>query len=166
MKTIQLTDNTFNKLMELSKKLNNQSHRGTAMPYFFQVIDNKRIYGIDSRFDYNGYVWVKDGDNETEPNREDMIEQLLNDGLVIPETITDDELYEFMEDVGYEKVYYRNQKVFSNAFFTEDACKDHIKGNMHHYEQPSGFLSYAFRNSELELVQQFLCELSGGKLHK
>lgn len=165
MKTIQVTDDIYNKLMELSKKLNTQSHRATAMPYFFQVIETKRIYGIDRRFDCDGYVWVKDSE-ETEPSREDMIEQLLNDGLVIPETITDDELDDFMEDVGYEKVYYRNQKVFSNAFFTEDACKNHIKGNMHHYEQPSDFLSHAFRNPELELVQQFLCELSGGKLHK
>lgn len=165
MKTIQVTDDLYNKLMEMSEKMNTQSHRATAMPYFFQVIDNKRIYGIDSRFDNNGYVWVKDS-CDTELNRKDMIEQLMNDGLVIPETITDDELDDFMEDVGYEKVYYRNQKVFSNAFFTEDACKDHIKGNMHLYEQPSDFLSYAFRNPELELVQQFLCELSGGKLHK
>lgn len=165
MKTIQLTDELYNNLMELSKKLNTQSHRATAMPYFFQVMDTKRIYGIDSNFDNSGYVWVKDG-GDVEPIREDIIEQLVNDGLIIPENIANDELDEFIEGAGWEKVYYRNQQVFSNAFFTEDACKSHIKGNMHHYEQPSDFLSYAFRNPELELVQQFLCELSGGKLHK
>lgn len=165
MKTIQVTDELYNKLMEMSKKMNTQSHRATAMPYFFQVMETKRIYGIDSDYDNDGFVWVKDGD-EIEPNREDMIESLLNDGFVIPETLTDDELDEFMEDAGYVSVYYRNQEIYSNAFLTEDACKNHIKGNMHHYEQPSDFLSYAFRNPELELVQQFLCELSGGKLHK
>ena len=165
MKTIQVTDDLYDKLMEMSKKLNTQSHRATAMPYFFQVMETKRIYGIDSNYDSNGYVWMKDSCN-TEPNREDMIERLMNEGLVIPETITDDELDDFMEDAGYEKVYYRNQKVFSNAFFTEDACKNHIKGNRHHYKEPTDFLTHGFRNPELELVQQFLCELSGGGLHK
>jgi len=68
--------------------------------------------------------------------------------------------------VVHEKVYYRNQQVFSNAFFTEDTCKKHIEGNKHHYENATDFLSFAFRNPELELVQQFLCEISGGKIHK
>ena len=37
MKTIQVTDEMHDFLINISKELNTQSHRATAMPYFFQV---------------------------------------------------------------------------------------------------------------------------------
>ncbi len=165
MKTIEVTDEMYDRLIDLSKKMNTQSHRATAMPYFFQVQDTERIYGIDCRFDNNGFVWVRD-ELEIEPNRAEMIEQLMEDEYIFSTDISDDDLDNLMEDAKYEKVYYRNQQVYSNAFLTEDACKNHIQRNRHHYNAPTDFLTHGFRNPELELVQQFLCELSGGKLHK
>jgi len=128
MKTIQLTEEMYDKLMDLSKKMNTQSHRATAMPCFFQVQDTVQIYGIDDKYNNNGFVWLKDG-CEIDPVRVDMIEALLDDGFIVPETISDDDLDELMEDAKYEKGYYRNQEVYSNAFLTEEACKNHIKGN-------------------------------------
>lgn len=37
MKTIEVSDETYKFLMDLSKELTTQNHRGTAMPYFFQI---------------------------------------------------------------------------------------------------------------------------------
>lgn len=37
MKTIKINDEMYEFLMNLSKELNTQNHRATAMPYFFQI---------------------------------------------------------------------------------------------------------------------------------
>lgn len=93
MKTIEVTDEMYKFLEELSTELNTQNHRCTAMPYFFQV--------------------------QTK-----------------------------------------------NAFLTEKACKEHIKLNKHHYNEPADYLMHAFRNPELEKLMEFICGITKGKLHK
>lgn len=164
MKTIEVSDEMYEKLIALSNEMNSQDHRATAMPYIFQVMETKKIYGVDGDYDIDGYVWVKDG--TTENTVDSMIEALENDEVEFDkENYNQSELENLMEENGYRKGYYRNEEVYSNAFLSEKSCKEHIQANKYHYENPVDYLSHAFRNPDIELISQFLCELTGGKIH-
>ena len=167
MKTIELSNEMYEKLIELSNEINTQSHRSTRMPYIFQIHEKKRIYGVDGDYDNDGYVWVpNDGGDTTENDRESMIDALESiDVEFNKEKITDDELEELMEENEFYKGYYREQEVYSNAFLTEKSCKKHIELNNYHYSRPIDYLSYAFRNPDMELIFKFLCELTGKEIH-
>ncbi len=165
MKTIEISDEMYDKLMDLSKEMNSQNHRGTAMPYFFQVASNELICGIDGDYDNDGFVWLKDGE-QYDCDIKSMKEALVNEGVKTKKTDKEHDFISLMEESGFDKGYFKNDRKLTNCFFTEKACKDHIKKNGYHYEKPYDYLSYAFRNPEMELVQQFLCEISGGKIHK
>lgn len=167
MKIIEVSDEMYEKLIALSNEMNNQDHRCTAMPYFFQVMQTKKIYGVDGDYDTDGYVWVNsDRDRTTENKRDSMIEALENEEVEFDkENATELFLENLMEENGYRKGYYRNEEVYSNAFLTEKSCKEHIQANKYHYENPVDYLSHAFRNPDMELISQFLCELTGGKIH-
>jgi len=171
MKKIQVTDEMYDSLMELSNELNTQDHRSTAMPYFFQIQteewelasegQGEEVWFCDDSFlesedeikeaiiDYKGW-----GDDY----EEDEVEKKYNE-------LTDCEKDEILEN-NYKKV--NRKKVFKlqNAFLTEKACKQHIFKNNYHYENPKDYLSYANRNPDMETIMKFLCELNGGKMHK
>ena len=78
-----------------------------------------------------------------------------------------DEDYDtLMDDADWYEIYQEEGHTYKNAFLTEKACKEHIQANNYHYSKPIDYLSLAFRNPELEKVMQFICELSGEKIHK
>jgi hypothetical protein len=164
MKTIEVSDEMYEKLIALSNEMNNQDHRCTAMPYFFQVRETKRVYGVDPDYGSDGYMWVRDG--AIENTKESMIQALENDEIEFDkENATKSYLELLMEENGFNKGYYKNEEVYSNCFLTEKSCKEHIQANKYHYEEPVDYLSHAFRNPDMELISQFLCELTGGKIH-
>lgn len=166
MKTIQVTDEMYNSLMELSNELKTQSHRGTAMPYFFQVSTKHQVSCAEG----NGKeAWHYDG--SLIEDKEDIIQAIYDyhDGDKTKKEIknlSEWELDSEMETAGYRKVNYDYEQRLENAFFTEKACKEHIKNNSHNLSSPVDYLSHAFRNPEMELVMKFLCGLNGGKMHK
>jgi hypothetical protein len=134
------------------------------MPYFFQVRETKRVYGVDPDYGSDGYMWVRDG--AIENTKESMIQALENDEIEFDkENATKSYLELLMEENGFNKGYYKNEEVYSNCFLTEKSCKEHIQANKYHYEEPVDYLSHAFRNPDMELISQFLCELTGGKIH-
>ena len=55
MKTIEVSDEMYDKLVELSKEMLSQDPRCTRMPHLFQVRETKRIYGVDGNFDIDGF---------------------------------------------------------------------------------------------------------------
>lgn len=166
MKTIQLSDEMHAALMEISKGLNNQSHRGTAMPYFFQVQTEHQIAVPEGN---GNEAWYMDeGTIETEKEIVDTIYD-YKCGKMTKKKIKELDSYdkeEILEEAGWRKVYYDYEKRLENAFFTEKACEHHIKINSHNLNKPHSYLSHAFRNPEMETVLTFLCELSGGKIHR
>lgn len=172
MKTIKVTDEMYNSLMELSKELNTQDHRSTAMPYFFQVMDQEE-HVVPEGFG-GKQVWA-DGDGSLESNediKQYFVDNIFGDGYDTEEEaakafdkLDEDEIEEKLESMNFSKYYVENKPVYTNAFFTAKACKAHISANSHHYKEPVDYLSHSFRSPEMELVMTFLCELSGGKLH-
>lgn len=183
MKTINVTDEMYNFLMDLSKELNTQDHRCTAMPYFFQIQTKKQVAAYDG---CGTDIWVDEDGNELET--EDEIREFIakdiyeNDESIIyldddkakdlakkkVNEMDDWDLGEYLESHrnNWRKVAVTTENEYKNAFLTEKACKAHIKANNYHYSEPRDYLTHAFRNPELEKVLQFLCELTNGKLHK
>jgi len=170
MKTIEVTDEMYEFLMNLSKELNTQNHRGTAMPYFFQIRTREEIAvpeGIGTE------AWCYDGSViETDEEIKEVVFEYKDWEVDSIENeneynkLCDFEIREILEEIGYYKVYYDYQEIYQNAFLTEKACKEHIRLNGYHYKEPIDYLSHAFRNPELEKVLKFLCELTGGEIHK
>jgi hypothetical protein len=166
MKTIEINDETYNFLMDLSKEINTQSHRGTAMPYFFQVQTKHQIAVPDG----NGIVaWHYDG--SLIESKEEIIQAIYDyrDGDLTKKSIkemTNWERESEMERAGYSKVNYDFEERLENSFLTEKACLQHIKDNKHNLSQPKDYLSYASRNPEMEKLLNFICGLTGGVLHK
>ncbi len=166
MKTIEISDELYNKLIELSTNINNQSHRATAMPYFFQIQTKEQVpapegCGIEA--------WHQDGSMlETDEEINSSIYD-YHDGEMTEETIKElsySEKEEMLEEAGWRKVNYDYKNKYENAFLTEKSCKKHIELNKHHYYKPVDYLSHAFRNPDLETVFEFLCGLTGKALHK
>lgn len=166
MKTIKVSDEMYEFLINLSKELNTQDNRCTAMPYFFQIQTKEEVSVPE---DSGTECWYYDGSKiETEKEINSVIYD-CHDGLTAKKVIkkmSDYEKEEILKAAGWQKAYYDYEKKYQNTFFTEKACKLHIKQNKHHYNNPIDYLSFAFRNIEMEMVMKFLCELNGGQLHR
>ncbi len=167
MKKIDVTDEMYEFLMNLSNELNTQDNRATAMPYIFQIETKEQIAvpkGCGSE------AWNCDG---TLIETEDEIKEAVFEWKEWDEENQDDydrlkdyEIEEILEVAGWDKVNYDFTNRYQNAFLTAKSCKEHIVSNSHHYTNPVDYLSHAFRNPELEMVMKFLCELTNGKIHK
>ena len=185
MKTIEVTDETYAQLMKISAELNTQSHRATAMPYMFQIEQDIEIPAHNGCGDE---IWVNpDGDTlrDDEQIRDYLVEKWSDEFYAKQESLRsvecvhmannkydklEKENFDFnqiLESDEFYTVHVTNEKKYTNFFFTESACKAHIRQNNYHYSNPKDFLSHGFRNPELEAVMKFLCELTpNGEIHK
>lgn len=166
MKTIEISDEMYASLMELSKEIANQDHRATAMPYFFQIQTKELIHVPEG----NGTMcWVYDGVSiESEEEINQALYEWKSEAVPLEEIAKMDEFEKesMMEEAGYWKAWYDHTYKYQNSFFTAKGCKQHIKENHYHYTEPTDYLNHAGRNPEMELVMKFLCELSGGEFHR
>lgn len=175
MKTIQVSDEMYEFLTDLSVELNLQDNRCTASPYFFQVREIKEVAahkgsGIEVlyssehekelRTDEEKVAWIKEHeDSFFETPFEDEAREVGH------HTMTH-ELDEMLIELGFEEFYVEDMPVFSNTFLTSKACDEHIRVNGHNLRHPSNYLSHAFRNPELEKVLEFLRGITNDKPHK
>lgn len=66
-----------------------------------------------------------------------------------------------------EEGHYKIEPVFdlrAGVFFTTKACQQHIDENDYHYTNPRVYAISAWRNPEMQAVQQHLIVASGKKL--
>lgn len=166
MKTINISDESYEFLMNLSKELNEQDHRGTRMPYFFQVQTRHQIAAPDG----DGITaWFNDGHLvETYEEIKELIEGQMIEMELSKQysSMSDSDKEYFLESIGYKKVYCDYEFRYENAFLTSKACDAHIESNRHNLSSPVNYLSYASRNAELEKLMEILCGLTGGTLHQ
>ena len=181
MKTIEVSDEMYSALMEISKGMNSQNHHGTRMPYMWQIETTKEVAAYEGNGDI---IWV-DCDGRELRNEQEIKEHITNhilendsqlfyidgDEALCEATNRFDEMdesdiEEWLEEHEWRKVEVTTIKQYENAFFTEEECRIHISKNGYHYNNPRQYLNHAFRNPEMEIVSTFLCELSGGKLHE
>lgn len=167
MKNIQVSDEMYEFLTNLSKELNTQYHRGTRMPYIFQVQTQEQVAVPEGcgtvGWHYDGTLLKDDEDimNAVIEFKEWSVEYSEKHYC----ELEDREIEDTLEKAGYTKVNYDYKSNLENAFLTSKACDEHIKANKHNLKQPVNYLSGCYRNPELETLMQFLCELTGGKLH-
>ena len=170
MKTIEIGDEMYEKLIALATEMTTQDPRCTRMPHMFQIRTKKKRY--DWGLNGNYKIWVDTDYNIEIETKEDFISYLKNSDIDIPEHFDDiwdndfdcddfidnhcPELRECTYDWEYE---------YKNHFFTAKACKEHIESNHYHYNDPVDYLNHAWRNPEMELVSEFLCSLVGKKMH-
>ena len=165
MKKIEINDDMYNSLIELSKEMLSQDNRATAMPHMFQIQTDERKYVPDG---CGEEIWVCDDTTlEDEKEEADAIAEFKDwDNTDKYYELQDWEIEEILINAGYRKVSFVTENSYQNTFFTAKACDNHIKQNSYHYNNPVCFLNHAFRNTEMELISKFLCELTGGKIHK
>lgn len=165
MKTIEVSDELYEKLVEISNGLNTQDHRSTAMPYFFQIMTKQKQPVPDGFGDH--IVWVGDGTGlETDEEIYEFLSEARGEEIEEIKKLSWSKIEDILEEQGFKKFDYEYREEYQNAFFTEKACREHIKANAHHYNDGVDYISHAFRNPEMETVLEFLCGLTGGEIHR
>lgn len=172
MKTIEVSDELYAKLIDLATEMTTQDPRGTRMPHIFQIRDWKKVY--DWGLNGDTHIWVNDHGTEIE-TLEQFKEYLEDNGVEIPENIQElweDDFYWSMEEFLEEKnldlkqCSYTLEPVDVNSFLTAKAAQEHLDRNYYHYHKNAYvYLNHAWRNPEAELVTEFLCNLVGKPPH-
>lgn len=167
MKTIEITDEMYNSLIELSKEMLSQDNRATAMPHMFQIQTSEKKQVPDG---YGEQAWYFDGSLiETSEEIQHAVfewKEWDEENQDDYDRLEDYEIEEILTAAGWQETSYVVEHSYENTFFTAKGCDDHIKRNHYHYEEPICYLNHAFRNPEMELISKFLCELTGGIIHK
>jgi hypothetical protein len=167
MKINNLTAEDVKFLKELKHELNTQDNRITANPRFYQIQHNRFVASCDGYGNY--FEAVRDGESLGIYTYDDEGLEELKDVLLAD---YDEEYSEDVEEINSLKLEKLDndslnlkcyggdyEHVYVNAFLTERACKEHIEANRHHYENPVDYLSYGFRNPELEKVLEILSKI-------
>lgn len=170
MRTIQVDDELYEYLYDMSKKMNEQDNAATADPYVIQIEDVKTYpspegYGDRSLF-YDGcetfYPLSAEGIRDMwEYYDKDIPESILK--MMEDDSIDFFEVeYEIQKICGsYRIIEEQDVYVYKGAFFTWDGCRDHIEGNKHHYSRKArAFATNEWRNPEMSAVVKLLKSIS------
>lgn len=163
MKTIQVSDEIYDFLLNLSNEIKTQDNRATRKPYFYQVQEDKEIAVPDG---CGEEVWVMDGEvclRTEEEIKEAVFEykgwdlEREEDSLSYDKLIPSD--IEGVLEENYRKVNVDITHSYSNCFLTEKACRKHIEINRHNLTNPKTYLFHAYRNREMDMLFKFLNEI-------
>jgi hypothetical protein len=177
MKTIEVSDEMYAKLIDLATEMTTQDPRGTRMPHMFQIREKKKVYDWSLNGEFK--IWVDMGDQVEIETIGELKEYLENNGIEYDEEKLTTEweekdkyMYESDLDLFIEEncpelkeCSYSWEYVYHNHFLTEKGCKEHIQRNHYHYNEPVDYLNHAWRNPEMDLISEFLCGLVGKKIH-
>lgn len=170
MKNIQVSDEMYDFLMNLSNEINSQDHRSTRMPYFFQVQETLEILAAEGSCGTE--VWICDGDIalRTETDIKEAVFEYKEWDLENDDDLKKFDDLQFFEiesilEKNYKRAELTTTETYSNSFLTEKACKEHIRLNKHNYSSPIDYLSFAYRNPEMEKLFEFLCGLTNKQIH-
>lgn len=168
MKTIKVTNEMYNSLIELSKEMNSQDNLYTAKPVLFQVQTSKELPTCEG---CGTAIWVDDDGNELR-TKEDIMDCIADNGYDDGDTSKplqywdDSDRENWLENNDFRSVNCEEVQFLENAFFTRKACHEHLRSNGHNLRKPVCYVSHAFRNPEMELVSKFLYSLTNNELSK
>jgi len=175
MKRIEVSDELYDKLIQLATEMDSQNKRGTKMPHIFQIGDWERVWDDNLNGDIQVYIDTTDGEMQVISTYEDMAQYLKYMDIDEPENLEemwDEEYHWDLDDWVDEnlpelkKTSYSMSPVYKNAFLTAKAAEEHLKSNHYHYhENADVYLNHAWRNPEAELVSEFLMGLIGKTLY-
>ncbi len=179
-KTIEVSDEMYDKLIEIATEMTTQDPRGTRMPHLFQIRDRKKVY--DWACNGHEIIWVDRSESFEVETLDDLIDYLSGSSYF-------DEMEDYQEqseiaeitrlweenEIGdwisenckdLEECSYTMEPVYINSFLTAKAAEEHLRLNHYHYHKDACvYLNHSWRNPEAELVSQFLCSLVGKDLH-
>lgn len=161
MKSIQLTDEQYEFLMNLSKEMNTQDNLATADPLYC-VYDKE---DVPTSSDYSSkYVWLSyDCDyhieGEDKKSIEEKIKEYKEDNPEEDMSNMDED--EAMEHMQFKKCYCIEKDIFKeNAFLTMKAAKRFIELNHYHYKKPYVYVISAWRNNEMQTIMGLIKNLT------
>jgi hypothetical protein len=178
MKTIEVTDDVYAKLIELANEMTTQDMRGTRMPHMFQIRDWKKVY--DAELNGQTIIWLDRGNGIEIETVDDLLDYLTNEEVEFDEDeikemwaawqdrMFDDALEDWFKENGIEleEYSYSLEPEYTNCFLTAKAAQQHLDSNHYHYHKNADvYLNHAWRNPEADLVSEFLCGLVGKKMH-
>lgn len=161
MKTLLISDELHDKLMRLATDYIEQDNRGTHKPYLFQIRTRKKVY--DHGFNNDVLFFYSSDRCEYE-----TLKELQEDYNDIPDDVHSlVDIHMFHEDWLEEKELtacsYSYEYELQNGFLTEKACKEHIERNHYHYDEPVDYLTHAWRNSDMDTINELLLEIGNSK---
>jgi len=177
-KTVEVSDEMYDKLIELATEMTTQDPWGTRMPHMFQIRDWKKVYDAELNGDVRIFL---DRGNCIEIETVEQLIDYLNDCEI---DFSEDEVREMwdnraeyswqsdLEDWLEERVSdlveysYSLVSEYSNCFLTAKAAQEHLDKNYYHYHKDADvYLNHAWRNPEADIISEFLCGLVGKKIH-
>lgn len=164
-----LTQEELQQAKELANRLKTQDNRGTRLPIWFLLQDVEEKRAFDSGdfvlfSDYDGEIWR--GDSE-----DDVVKQILEERkqyIEFEDGETEEEIdkkeaeleSEIYDEVSGECYEMNWEYVTKQIFFTQEAAKNHLEQNKHHYSDKARiYVDHAWRNPEAELVYKILTSL-------
>ncbi len=164
MKTIEIPDNLYDKLIELADEYVNQDNRSTADPLYFSIEQQIATGCPDGCGDFTAYYNCDGGcisdldDVESYLNDEDYT--LTFESLLEKEIDFDSyEFEEFMDDYmpEFRKLSMKYEPVYKNCFLTVKSCDAHIAQNHYHYSNSArSYGEHAWRNPDMEIIVKLL----------
>lgn len=149
MPTIEVTDEEYKFLKELSKELNTQDNRCTADPLGFLIRYTDFEPGPEDLYDSNWRIdYYMDGDEfDSEEELREYIEKNYDKTEYGVESMISDGTF-YMRPVS---------KFETNFFLTAKECEAHIKCNKHNLRgDPHSYGIHMFRNPEMEKLLKIL----------
>ena len=167
---MSLNEEDMEFLKGLAHQLKTQDRRGTNKPVIYQILDiNVRWDNDDSQ----GFDEVKIyGDDGSILDTLEEMKQYIIDYPEAFETDLDDLKKEVIEEYGIDEIveiykeaefnisYGHHERELKNAFLTKKSAEQHLDENGHHYHEKAHiYVSYAWRNLELEKVLNIIEKL-------
>jgi len=157
---IEISEESFEFIKNLSKEINIQNNRCTANPFFYIIKDKEMRCVIDGNGQDTYYTWSDDDDNNL-LTKEYIIETILSDD---PNCKNPVEIFEGLlnndEIISHEVAEFHTIPENHNIFFTEKACVSHMESNRHHFREPYSYVQYAGRNPEINKLLKVVHEIA------
>lgn len=159
MKMIEVTDEQYEFLMNLSKEINTQDNRITADPIF--CVYQKVMTPMPEGCGEEGWI-NEDGNLLTDEDINEIADEYNEEHKDDKEKteFKDDE--EILEELEYRKVNYEFKDVLVSGqpYFSEKAAQDHIDCNHYHYHKPFTYVESAWRNDEWQVIRGIIIGLT------
>lgn len=174
-KSIQVSDEMYDFLINLSKEIREQDSRFTDMPYIFQVRETNEVpahmgcgeetlyssdYEIELRSDAEMIDFIKEN-----------VDRFIgtpyeNEAKTVGLHTFRENLFDMLKEIGFWVYYVDKDYTFSNAFFTSKACDEYINTYKRHLSEPVNYLNHAHGNPELDMLFKFLLGLTDDEKYK
>lgn len=129
--------NTLGEIIEFLTEMSSQNNRGTAFPYYYVILDKKKVSCDASQSDY--YLLLDE--DYVEIDEEDFDEETCH------------------------RWYYQEIDVEHGMFLTEIDAKEHLEANSHHYSnKATTYVKCSWRAPHLENFFNNLFEFFGVKI--